>query len=223
LRPTDPGGHASRRPAVLTVAVTGGIASGKSLVCGMFERRGARVIDADEIGREVVEERPEVLSRLVRSFGRSILRDDGALDRRGLAGIAFSSRESLEKLNSVVHPFLIEEVRRRVADLERSGFAGVVVADAALIYEWNLVEMFDAIVVVSCDQEARLRRMRERDSLEADEALARVRSQIPQEQKIARADFHIANDGSLAELEAKADAVWKELNALLRAKRGGNV
>jgi len=211
------------RSALLTVGVTGGIASGKSFVCAVFERRGARVIDADEIGREVVEKRPVVLSRLVRSFGRSILRDDGALDRRRLAGIVFSSRESLEKLNSIVHPFLVQGIRRRVADLERTGFAGVVVADAALIYEWNLVEMFDAIVVVSSEQETRLRRIRERDSLEAEEALARVRSQIPQEQKIARADFHIANDGSLVELEAKADAVWNELNALLRAKRGGNV
>jgi dephospho-CoA kinase len=199
------------------------MASGKSLVCGMFERRGARVIDADEIGREVVEERPEVLSRLVQSFGRDILRDDGSLDRRRLAGIVFNSRASLDKLNSVVHPFLIQEIRRRVTGIERSGFAGVVVADAALIYEWNLVEMFDAIVVVSSDQEARLRRIRDRDSVEADEALARIRSQIPQEQKIARADFHIANDGSLAELEARADAVWSELNALLRAKRGGSV
>ena len=223
MKPTSPGGRERSSQAVLTVAVTGGIASGKSLVCGMFERRGARVIDADEIGREVVEERPEVLSGLVRSFGGSILRGDGTLDRPRLSDIVFSSRESLEKLNSIVHPFLIQEIRGRVADIERSGFAGVVVADAALIYEWNLVEMFDAIVVVSSEQEARLRRIRQRDSLDADAALARVRSQIPQEQKIARADFHIANDGSLAELEAKADAVWNELNALLRAKRGGSV
>ena len=222
MRRTDPGSPPAGRSRVLTVAVTGGIASGKSLVCGMFEKRGARVIDADEIGREVVEERPEVLSRLVRTFGRDILGEAGALDRRKLAGIVFSSRESLDKLNSIVHPFLTQEIGRRVADLERTGFTGVVVADAALIYEWNLVEMFDAIVVVSSDQEVRLRRIGVRDSLGADEALARVRSQIPQEHKIARADFHIANDGSLEELETKAEAVWNQLTALLRAKRGGN-
>ncbi len=222
MRRTSPGGTQEGCPRVLTVAVTGGIASGKTLVCRMFERRGARVIDADEIGREVVEERPEVLSRLVETFGRSILGEDGALDRRGLAGIVFSDPGNLDKLNRIVHPYLIQEIRRRVADLEMTGFAGVVVADAALIYEWNLVEMFDAIVVVSSDQEARLSRIRARDSLGADEALARVRSQIPQEHKIARADFHIENDGSLQELEAKADAVWNELNALLRAKRGGS-
>lgn len=207
---------------VLTVAVTGGIASGKSLVCRMFEKRGARVVDADEVGRRVVEGRPEVLSRLVQTFGRGILGRDGSLDRRELAKIVFADRGSLERLNTIVHPLLIEEIRRRVAELEREGFEGVIVADAALIYEWNLVEMFDAIVVVSSGQEVRVKRIRDRDSLEADEALARVRSQFPQEHKIARADFHIANDGSLAELEAKADGVWKELSALLRAKRGGN-
>ncbi len=222
MRRTSAGGRGAHS-AVLAVAVTGGIASGKSLVCGMFQKRGARVIDADEIGRKVVEERPEVLSGIVRCFGSGILRDDGALDRRKLAGIVFGSRENLNRLNGIVHPFLIAELRRRVADLERSGFEGVVVADAALIYEWNLVEMFDAIVVVSSGQEARLKRIRERDSLDAEEALARVLSQIPQEEKIARADFHIANDGSLEELEAKAGAVWDELSAMLGAKPGGNV
>lgn len=222
MRHTSPGNTAQRRSPVLTVAVTGGIASGKSLVCEFFRQRGARVINADEIGREVVEKRPGVLSELVRSFGEGILGAGGRLDRRELARVVFSSHESLEKLNRMVHPFLIEEIRRRIEDVERTGFAGIVVADAALIYEWNLVEMFDAVVVVSCDQEAQLRRIRERDSLEADEALSRVRSQIPQEHKIARADFHISNDGSLIELEAKADAVWKELNALLHAEGGGN-
>jgi dephospho-CoA kinase len=187
----------------------------------LFEKQGARVIDADEIGKEVVEKNPDVLSAIVKTFGRRILRRDGTLDRRELGRLVFYSSDNLETLNRLVHPFLIQEIGERITALERGGYSGIVVVDAALVYEWNLVEMFDAIVVVSCSQDAQLERIRERDSLEADEALSRIRSQIPQEHKIARADFHIANDGSLRELASKAGSVWTKLNALLRAKGGG--
>lgn len=206
---------------ILTVGVTGGIASGKSSVCKIFEKHGAKVIDADGIGREVVEQREEVLSALVDTFGKGILTEDGELERRKLAGIVFDDADSLEKLNRVVHPFLTEEIRAKIQNASQEGFSGVIVVDAALIFEWNLVEIFDTIVVVSCSERAQVERLRERDSLEAGEALSRIHSQIPQSDKIARADFHVINEGGFQDLEERADHVWKELEGMLREREGG--
>jgi dephospho-CoA kinase len=206
---------------VLAVAVTGGIASGKTSVCRLFENRGARIVDADALGRQIVEERSNVLSELVRAFGNGVLSRGDKLDRRALARIVFRDKASLERLNQIVHPLLIEEIRARIADAVREGFTGIIVADAALIFEWNLVEVFDAIVVVSCSESVQQARMRKRDSLGADEVLARIRCQIPQAEKIARADFHIENEAGLQELEKKAGEVWEELQKLLKAKGGG--
>ena len=206
---------------ILRVGVTGGIASGKSLVCRIFEKFGARVIDADVIGRRVVEQREGVLPSLVESFGKDILDPRGELDRKKLAGIVFRERESLDRLNRIVHPFLIEEIQKDMENLSQEGFHGVVVVDAALIFEWNLVEIFDAIVVVSCSEKTQTARLRERDSLEADEALSRIRCQIPQSDKIARADFHVVNDGGLRELEEEAALVWRKLERMLQERKGG--
>jgi len=204
---------------VLTVAVTGGIASGKTSVCRFFERLGARTIDADAIGRRIVEERSGVLSKLVEAFGNGILDREGKLDRSTLARIVFCDKTSLEKLNRITHPILIEEICVQIARAVREGFKGIIVADAALIFEWNLVEIFDAIVVVSCSEGVQQARMRERDSLGADEALSRIRCQISQAEKIARADFHIENEAGLQELEKKAVRVWEELQGLLESKK----
>ncbi|MFH0779168.1 MAG: dephospho-CoA kinase [Candidatus Eisenbacteria bacterium] len=208
-------------PRILSVGVTGGIASGKSSVCRLFERRGARVIDADRIGREIVEGNDCVLSSLVETFGGDIVSTGRDLNRKALARIVFSDGESLARLNRIVHPFLIEEIRSRIEKTRECGFSGIVVVDAALIFEWNLVEIFDAIVVVSCSEDVQLARMRERDSLEPREALARVRCQIPQAEKIAGADFHIANDGGFGLLERRASEVWDELCKLFAEKSGG--
>jgi dephospho-CoA kinase len=205
---------------VLTVAVTGGIASGKTSVCRFFESRGARIIDADALGREIIEEKSNVLSELVRAFGNGVLDREDKLDRRALARIVFCDKTSLEKLNHIVHPLLIEKTRAQIAEAVREGFTGIIVADAALIFEWNLVEIFDAIVVVSCSEGVQQGRMRTRDSLGADEALARIRCQIPQAEKIARADFHIENEAGLQDLEKRACEVWGELQKLLKAKGG---
>jgi dephospho-CoA kinase len=208
-------------PGILTVAVTGGIASGKTSVCRFFESRGARIIDADAIGRQIVEERTNVVSRLVRAFGNGVLDREGKLDRRALARIVFCHRPSLEKLNRIVHPVLMKEIREQIASAAQDGFRGIIVADAALIFEWNLVEIFDAIVVVSCSEGVQQARMRERDSLGADEALSRIRCQISQTEKVARADFHIENEAGLRELGKKAAKVWEELQKLLKDKGGG--
>lgn len=206
---------------ILTVAVTGGIASGKTSVCRFFESLGARIIDADDIGRRIVEETGGVLSELAGVFGNRILDREGQLDRRALARIVFCDRASLEKLNRVVHPLLIKDICGQIADAIREGFEGVIVADAALIFEWNLVEIFDAVVVVSCSEGVQQARMRERDSLGAEEALFRIRSQLPRAEKVARADFHIENNAGLRELEEKTAQVWERLQGLLKSKRGG--
>jgi dephospho-CoA kinase len=205
------------------VGLTGGIASGKSLVCGVLEKLGAKVIDADAIGREVVEQRRELLSALVDAFGVDILTGDNELDRKTLAGIVFRDKESLARLNQIVHPFLIEDIRAKIESASREGFSGVIVVDAALIFEWNLVEVFDAIVVVSCSEKAQVARLCERDSLNADEALSRIRSQIPQSDKVARADFHVVNEGTLQDLEDEACRVWRELERMLREREGGPI
>lgn len=200
----------------MKVGLTGGIGSGKSEVSRRLADRGALVIDADRIAREVVEPGTVGLARVVEAFGPQVLREDGTLNREKLGSIVFSDPEALRRLNAIVHPLVGE----RAAALQAAAPPGaIVVYDVPLLVENGLADQYDVVVVVDAAEETRLDRLvRLRGMTEAD-AKARMAAQASREERLRVADIVIPNDGSLAELRRHVDEVWERLVRMAAARR----
>jgi dephospho-CoA kinase len=200
---------------MLLVGLTGGIAAGKTTVAGRLRERGAVVIDADEIAREVVEPGSPVLERLVERFGDEILAPDGSLDRQRLADKAFGDPESLKDLNAITHPAIGAEIARRIQ--AQRGTDNVVIVDAALLVETGRAG-FDKLVVVAARPETQLQRVVDLRQMDRDEAERRIKAQAPLDEKVARADIVIWNEGTMEDLLAESDRVWEQLQAEARSR-----
>lgn len=196
---------------MLVIGITGGIACGKTEVAKVFQKKGAKVISGDQIGREVAEKNKGVLGQLVKAFGQSILKRDGTLNRRKLGKIAFVSNEGRDKLNEIVHPHLLKELRRKIERLKGKRKSGVVVVDAALIVEWGLEKELDYLIFVESKREDKIRRLQKEKGYSRGEALDRIKSQLPETTKKSKADFVIGNDKGLAELRRKANTIWEKI------------
>ena len=193
----------TRNRDFLLVGVTGGIGSGKSVVCSLFSRLGRTVISADEIARNLTESDPTVRASIGKAFGQDLYRPDGSLDRRRLASIVFESAEALERLNSIVHPRVFKEIDRQLALLTVEKRRPYVVVEAALVFESGLDRKLDRVIVVDAIEETRISRVMERDGSSRQEVVARMSSQMSPEEKRKRADFVIQNDQTLQQLGEK--------------------
>lgn len=195
---------------MLKVGLTGGIGSGKSEVSRRLAARGAVVIDADKIAREVVEPGTPGLAEIVEAFGEEVLRPDGTLDRERLGAIVFSDPEKLKILNGIVHP----KVGERTEQLQREAPPdAVVVFDVPLLAENNLAALYDVVVVVDTPDEVRLERLRRFRNMPEADARARIAAQASREERLRIADIVIGNEGSLEELDAQVEKVWQDLTA----------
>ena len=194
----------------MVIGITGGMGSGKSSLARLFEKRGAVLIDADRIGHEVIE-RPRIRKALKKAFGESVVDAQGKLNRRELGRRAFVDAKGGDCLNRIVHPPLVKELWRQVERAEGPGLENVVVVDAALIFEWGELHRFDAVVVVHAKEEAQIERVARRHHLSRAEIRQRLVAQMPTAEKKARADFVVENNGSLQELDGKADKLWRQL------------
>ena len=193
----------ARRNRVLRVGVTGGIGSGKSVVCSMFASRGCPVFSADNIARDLTEHDDNTREAIRRAFGADIYCPDGLMDRRKLARIVFSDTAARTTVNRIVHPRVFKELDRRVASLPPLHDSAYVLVEAALIYESGMDRRLDYTVVVHAPKELRIARVMRRDRCSRAEVLARMRSQMPVKEKLERADFIIANDGTERELKKR--------------------
>ena len=189
----------------MLIGLTGQIGSGKSTVAKQFAALGASIIYADEVGREVVESQPVVLSHLARVFGVSILTRSGHLNRAKLAELAFANVRSTTKLNSIVHPALLRELRRRMRAKVKAN--NVVVVDAALLHLWKLDREVDLVILVYAPRHARIARMRAR-GISALDAARRTRVQVPYNKMKSRSNVIIRNVGSPTELKSRTTFVW---------------
>jgi dephospho-CoA kinase len=195
---------------MIRIGLTGNIASGKSEIARMLADRGATVIDADLLAREAVQPDTQALKDIVKRWGKDVLKKDGSLDRAALRQIVFADQSELDALNRIVHPGVTRLRDREIARARERGDP-IVVCVIPLLFERNIVDEFDAIVLVDAPRPLRLERMVASRGLEATDAMNMIASQMPAELKRARADYVIENNGSLQELERDIDALWSSL------------
>ena len=203
----------------LLVGLTGGIATGKSTVSAMFRNLGAEIIDADRLARDVVAPGEPALAEIARVFGPHVLLPDGSLDRKALGTVVFADAEQRRTLERITHPAIRERFARRLADLESARFTGVVLFDAAVLVESGNHRNMDRLVVVVTDEATELARLMARDGLAHEEALARVRSQLPVAEKAKLADHVIDNTGDRARTAARVREVYAALAEDARRRR----
>ena len=196
---------------MLLVGLTGGIASGKSLVARIFKDLGAHLIDADCIVRDLMAPDEPAWEEISAYFGADILLPDRSIDRRKLGAIVFRDAEKRSWLNQCLHPRVFDAYQARVRSLRERRSDCVVVFDAALLIETGYHRMMDRLVVVAAEPSQQLRRLRERDGLSETDATARIRSQIPLDEKRKVADFVIENSGDRAAAEQEAKRVLELL------------
>ena len=198
---------------MIKLGLTGGMGTGKATVAMFFASLGALVVDADEIAREVVRPGCRAWKNLVEVFGKEILKADGSINRVALAGVVFREPEKLKRLNAIMHPPVIDEMRRRFRSAEEGGRYAVVVADVPLLFEAGLEAEFDKTVVVTCPREEQIRRCCARDGLSRDDVESRLRAQMPLEEKVSRSDYVISNRGLLEDTEKQVKNLWVKLRA----------
>jgi len=204
---------------MLKVGLTGGIGAGKSEVSRLLVERGAVLIDADRIAREVVAPGTPGLAAVVDAFGEGVLSEDGSLDRPKLGSIVFADPEKLAVLNSIVHPL----VGRRSRELEEAAAEdAVVVHDVPLLAENSLTPLYDVVIVVDASAETQLDRLVRLRGMTEQDARARMAAQATREKRRAIADVVIDNDVPLEELERRVKDVWADLVRRARAVEGSS-
>ena len=186
------------------IGLTGGIGSGKSAVSRMLAARGATVVDADLVAREVVAPGTPGLAAVVAEFGEHLLLQDGSLDRPALGAVVFADPQRLAALNAIVHPL----VAARTAELFEQATGDLVVHDVPLLVENGLQDAYEAVLVVAASPETQRRRLVELRGMTPQEADQRIAAQAPLAAKLAVATHVLRNDGTLQELEEQVEAVW---------------
>lgn len=201
----------------MILGVTGGIACGKTLVTHIFRQLGAAVVSADELAREVVAPGSPTLARLLEQFGPEILLPSGELNRAALGALIFADPEARAALNAITHPAIAALSVARLAQLKAADWP-LVVYEAPLLYEAGAEGRVDAVLVVTVPEPLQLQRLMARDQLSEAAARERIAAQYPQAEKAARADYVIANDDSVAALEAKIRELFFRLAPQAAAK-----
>ena len=190
-----------------SVALTGGIASGKTTVANLLAEHGALLIDSDQLAREVVEPGTPGLAQVVTRFGEQVLTQAGSLDRQAMGDIVFADAAARADLNAIVHPL----VRRRRAELIAQAAADqIVVSVIPLLVETGLVDQFDA-VVVDVPSQTQVARLVRRNDISQEQAQARLDAQASRAERLAAADWVVTNSGSRAELEAQVERLWSQM------------
>lgn len=199
---------------MVVIGLTGGSGSGKSTVAALMEQRGIHVIDADKIGKFVVEKGRPALDEIVEEFGDGVLFENGDLDRKKLASIVFTNKESLKKLNAITHKYITEIVKEELA----ANKADISAIDAAVLKESGIISMCDHVIAVIADKDVRVKRIMARDGITEQSAIDRINSQEPNAGYIQYADFVINNSGDVSP-ESQLDDILHEIGGTVRSER----
>lgn len=178
---------------MLKVGITGGIGSGKTTVCKIFEKLGVHVYYADQRAKELMEDDPQLRAEIKQEFGNDVYDAEGKLDRKKLAEIVFNNEEKLLKLNSMVHPAVFRDNQSWNEVLAKKGYP-YTIKEAAMLVETGSYRTLDKLIVVSAPEEDRIKRVMARDGSTQEQVVARIKAQMPEEQKVKYADYIIFND-----------------------------
>ena len=196
--------------------LTGGIASGKSTVAAMFRELGARIIDADELAREVIRPGSPAFAEIVSHFGREILDASGEINRKRLGEIVFADAAERATLNAIVHPAIMARRKELIASYDASDSSAIIISDAALIYEAHIESCFLRVIVAWCRPEQQLERLMSKTGLPREQAERRIAAQMPTEEKRRRADYVIDCSGSIEETRRQVAALYPELKRVTK-------
>src|SRR6187455_1242338 len=196
---------------MLRVGLTGSIGVGKSFVTSIFAELGCHVLDADQTAREVVVPGAPGLTAITEEFGEEILNPDGTLNRKQLGAVVFADEEKRQRLNHILHPFIIARQDEIMRAWEREDPHGIGIIDAALMIESGGYRRFDKLIVVHCRPEVQLERLMLRDKLSRDEALRRINSQMPQEEKQKFADYLIDTSDGFESTRSRSVEIYQKL------------
>ena len=196
---------------MITIGITGGYATGKSVVAGMFRKLGAKVVSADTIARTIMKPQTLVWKKVVKCFGKEILRKDKLINRKKLAEIIFTDSVKRQKLNQLVHPAVVDEIKRVIKTTVKRGKPAILAIDAPLLFEAGIEGLFDRIIVVGCRTAVRIDRAKRRDELSKCQIFQRIQSQWSLKRKIKKADFVVDNSGSITRTRSQVNKIWNRM------------
>ncbi len=194
---------------MLSIGLTGGIGSGKSTVTKILGELGAPIIDADKVGHAIYAPDGPAYQEMIVAFGREILAPDGTIDRRKLGPLVFADAAALQRLNSIVHPKMFTRMRQMIEELRSGGERNPIVIEAAILIEANWQPLFDQIWLVTASKERVIERIERDRGLKPEQTEARIRSQLPDEQRRKYSSTVITNDGTIEELRDKVAHLWQ--------------
>lgn len=204
---------------MITAGLTGGIATGKSTVCGFFGDAGARIVDADKIARQTVRQGTPAYDEIVASFGKTILLEDGEIDRSHLGEIIFNDAQRKAQLNAIVHPHVFQRITRITAQIAAQEPDAVVIKDIPLLLETDMHNDLAEVIVVYAPETLQLKRLMMRDGISKKAAMARIGSQMPIDDKRKRATMVIDNSGSMTNTRRQTVAVFNRLKKKSKTRR----
>ncbi|HJU10510.1 MAG TPA: dephospho-CoA kinase [Candidatus Binataceae bacterium] len=194
---------------MLTIGLTGGIGSGKSTVTKILGELGAPIIDADKVGHAIYAPDGPAYKDVVAAFGNEILASDGTIDRRKLGPIVFADPGALQRLNSIVHPKMFVRMREMVSELRDDGERKPIVVEAAILIEAKWQPLFDEIWLVNASKERVIERIERDRGLKPEQTEARIRAQLPDDERRRYSSVVITNDGTIEELRQKVTELWR--------------
>jgi dephospho-CoA kinase len=193
------------------IGLTGNIASGKSSVAAMFEGLGARVIDADEVARLVVEPGRPAWNEIIERFGKEVLEPDDTINRKKLGEIIFNDEGKRKMLNEITHPRIIGKIREMVNEYGKEAIPVVIIEAALIVEKGGLRDLIDGLIVVTSDEESQIERLIGRNGYSREEAVSRLRAQMPAREKAKHADYIIDNSGPLRNTRKQVIDLWEAI------------
>ena len=192
---------------MLSIGLTGGIGTGKSLVSNLLNDLGATIVNADLLGHEAYLPDTVGFDMVVDAFGDQIVGEDGTVDRKKLGPIVFSSPQNMSKLNAIMHPLIRDMIQSQLEEYSSNG-TDVVVVEAAVLIEASWQDLFDEVWVVTSDKETVIERLKDRNSLSREDAIARIESQMSNDERVGHSNVVISNDGTTDELADDVEHIW---------------